>query len=71
MLAFCDRGALAGEVARVLEPGGRFAFTVEEGRPLTQQERAQMPGADTIWLIEVAELTGVLGQAGLIIAQKQ
>src|SRR5258705_166370 len=43
MLAFPDKDALAGEVARVLEPGGRFAFTVEEGRPLTEQERAQMP----------------------------
>ena len=46
MLAFPDKEALVGEVARVLEPGGRFAFTVEEGRPLTQQERARMPGAD-------------------------
>src|SRR5579864_2012315 len=44
MLAFPDKEALAREVARVLEPGGRFAFTVEEGRPLTEQERARMPG---------------------------
>jgi ubiquinone/menaquinone biosynthesis C-methylase UbiE len=65
MLAFPDKGELAGEVARVLEPGGRFAFTVEEGRPLTQQERAQMPAAETVWLIELAELTGVLCEAGL------
>jgi SAM-dependent methyltransferase len=65
MLAFPDKEALAGEVARVLEPGGRFAFTVEEGRPLTQQERARMPGADTVWPIELAELTAVLGKAGL------
>jgi ubiquinone/menaquinone biosynthesis C-methylase UbiE len=43
------------EMARVLEPGGRFAFTVDEGRPLTQPERARMPGADTVWLIELAE----------------
>ena len=55
------------EVARVLEPGGRFAFTVEEGRPLTQQERARMPSADTVWLIELAELTGVLREAGLTV----
>ena len=40
MLAFPDTEALAGEVARALEPGGRFAFTVEGGRPLTQPERA-------------------------------
>ncbi len=71
MLAFPDKETLAGEVARVLEPGGRFAFTVEEGRPLTGPERAQMPGADTVWLIELAELTGVLGQAGLTVTWQQ
>jgi ubiquinone/menaquinone biosynthesis C-methylase UbiE len=67
MLAFPDKKVLAGEVARVLEPGGRFAFTVEEGRALTRQERAMMPGADTVWLIELAELTGVLREAGLAV----
>jgi len=71
MLAFPDKDALVGEVARVLEPGGRFAFTVEEGRPLTQQERARMPGADTVWLIELAELTGVLSEAGLTVIWRQ
>jgi ubiquinone/menaquinone biosynthesis C-methylase UbiE len=71
MLAFPDKEALAGEVARVLEPGGRFAFTVEEGRPLDQQERARMPGADTVWLIELAELTGMLRKAGLAVIWRQ
>ncbi len=71
MLAFPDKEALVGEVARALEPGGRFAFTVEEGRPLTQQERARMPGADTVWLIELAELTGVLSEAGLTVIWRQ
>ena len=71
MLAFPDKEALVGEVARVLEPGGRFAFTVEEGRPLTRQERAQMPGADTVWLIELAELTGVLRNCGLTVIWRQ
>jgi SAM-dependent methyltransferase len=71
MLAFPDKDALAGEVARVLEPGGRFAFTVEEGRPLTQQERAQMPAADTVWPIELAELTDVLRDAGLAVTWRQ
>jgi len=65
MLAFPGKDALVAEVARVLEPGGRFAFTVEEGRPLTQQERARMPGADTVCLIELADLTGLLRDAGL------
>jgi SAM-dependent methyltransferase len=71
MLAFPDKEALVGEVARVLEPGGHFAFTVEEGRPLTQQERARMPGADTVWPIEVAELTGVLRDAELTVIWRQ
>jgi SAM-dependent methyltransferase len=64
-------GALMREMARVLEPGGRFAFTVEEGRPLTQQERARMPGADTVWPIELAELTGALRDAGLTVIWRQ
>jgi SAM-dependent methyltransferase len=71
MLAFPEKEALVGEVERVLEPGGRFAFTVEEGRPLTQQERTRMPGADTVWLVDLAELTGVLGQAGLTVIWRQ
>ncbi|HJZ09242.1 MAG TPA: class I SAM-dependent methyltransferase, partial [Trebonia sp.] len=71
MLAFPDKEALAGEVERVLEPGGRFAFTVEEGRPLTRRERTRMPGADTVWPIELAELTGVLRDAGLTVIWRQ
>jgi SAM-dependent methyltransferase len=71
MLAFPDKDALVGEVARVLEPGGRFAFTVEEGRPLTQPERARMPGADTVWLIELTELTDLLREAGLTVIWRQ
>jgi ubiquinone/menaquinone biosynthesis C-methylase UbiE len=71
MLAFPDKDALAGEVARALEPGGRFAFTVEEGRPLTHQERARMPAADTVWPVELAELTGVLHKAGLAVTWRQ
>jgi ubiquinone/menaquinone biosynthesis C-methylase UbiE len=67
MLAFPDKEALVDEVERVLEPGGRFAFTVEEGRPLTRQERARMPGADTVWPIQPTKLTDVLREAGLTV----
>jgi SAM-dependent methyltransferase len=71
MLAFPDKVALVGDVARVLERGGRFAFTVEEGRPLTRQERARMPAADTVWPIELAKLTAVLRDAGLTVIWRQ
>jgi ubiquinone/menaquinone biosynthesis C-methylase UbiE len=67
MLAFPDKKTLVDNVARALEPGGRFAFTIEEGRPLNQQERAQMPGADTVWLVELAELRSVLRAAGFAV----
>jgi ubiquinone/menaquinone biosynthesis C-methylase UbiE len=71
ILAFPDKEALVGEVARTLEPGGRFAFTVEEGRPLTRKEQARMPAADTVWPIELAKLTGVLRNAGLAVTWQQ
>jgi SAM-dependent methyltransferase len=64
MLAFPDKRALLGEVARVLVPGGRFAFTLEEGAPLTPREGAAMPDADTVWLVELAELTALLQRWG-------
>jgi SAM-dependent methyltransferase len=67
MLAFPAKDALMSEVARVLEPGGRFAFTVEAGRPLTGRERARMPAADTVWPVELAELSGMLRDAGLTV----
>jgi hypothetical protein len=71
MLAFPDKEALVGEVARRLDPGGRFAFTVEEGQPLTRREQSRMPAADTVWPVELAELTDVLGNAGLAVTWQQ
>jgi SAM-dependent methyltransferase len=71
MLAFPDKRELFAEVARVLEPTGRFVFTVEEGRPLTARELAQMPDADTVCLTELAELTEALTQAGLTVRWRE
>src|SRR5258707_295380 len=59
MLAFPYKEALADEVARVLEPGGRFAFTVEAGRRLTEQERALMP-AGALRVLEVGAGLGTM-----------
>jgi SAM-dependent methyltransferase len=71
MLAFRDKRALLDEVARVLQPGGRFAFTLEEGRPLAASERTRMPDADTVWLVELAEVVELLRATGLRLAWQQ
>jgi sarcosine/dimethylglycine N-methyltransferase len=65
MLAFADKPALLQEVGRALAPGGRFAFTLEEGAPLSDSERARMPAADTVWLSPLSEVVGDLERAGL------
>ena len=65
LLAFADKDRLLREVAGALKEGGRFAFTVEEGEPLTDAEREQMPDADTVWLVPREELVGVLHRVGL------
>jgi SAM-dependent methyltransferase len=67
MLAFPDKRALLQDVARALESGGRFACTIEEGPPLSAAERALMPDADTVWLIEIAEMHLLLREAGLTV----
>jgi len=67
MLAFRDKEPLVKGISRALAPGGRFAFTVEEGMPLTESERARMPDADTVWLTPLDELHGLLARAGLVV----
>jgi SAM-dependent methyltransferase len=65
MLAFPDKTALFNAVAGALVPGGRFAFTLEEGEPLTVTEKEAMPNADTVWPIPLGELVGRLSSVGL------
>jgi len=67
MLAFRDKATLLGGVADALAAGGRFAFTLEEGRPLDASERAAMPDSDTVWLTPLDELLGHLDDAGLTV----
>src|SRR6185437_5153550 len=67
MLAFRDKEPLVEGISRALAPGGRFAFTVEEGRPLTESERARMPDADTVWLTPLDDLHALLARAGLVV----
>jgi SAM-dependent methyltransferase len=65
MLAFPDKEALLREISSVLVPGGRFAFTMEEGQPLTEAERRSMPDADTVWLVHLTDLLSCLERVGL------
>jgi SAM-dependent methyltransferase len=65
MLAFPDKETLLEGISRALRPGGRFAFTLEEGLPLTDAERELMPDADTVWPIPLREMLGLLERTGL------
>jgi SAM-dependent methyltransferase len=67
MLAFPDKEPLLLEVARTLELGGRFAFTLEEGLPLADSEREQMPEADTVWLTPLDEMLALLEGTGFTV----
>ena len=67
MLAFADKETLLREISGALTPGGRFAFTMEEGPPLTEAERALMPDADTVWLTSMEEMLAMLERVGLVI----
>jgi len=67
MLAFPENETLVEGGARALPVGGRFAFTLEEGPPLTESERQRMPDADTVWLIPLAEMHSVLARHGLVV----
>jgi SAM-dependent methyltransferase len=67
MLAFAEKQPLLGEVARALPVGGRFAFTMEAGPPLTQAERQMMPDADTVWLTPLEEMLAHLERVGLAV----
>jgi SAM-dependent methyltransferase len=67
MLAFPEKGTLLAEISQALVPGGRFAFTMEEGLPLTQAERDRMPDADTVWLIPLPDMLTCLQRFGLVV----
>jgi SAM-dependent methyltransferase len=71
MLAFENKDALVREIFPSLRPGGRFAFTLEDGPPLTASERAAMPDADTVWLTPLDEMAATLERAGLVVAWQE
>ena len=65
MLAFPDKDRLLASVSSALSPGGRFAFTLEEGRALTDAEAGRMPDADTVWLTPLHGMVTSLERVGL------
>ena len=64
-LAFSDKHALLRGIASALPAGGRFGFTLEEGTPLTGEERAMMPQEDTVQLVPLPHLVRCLVSVGL------
>jgi SAM-dependent methyltransferase len=71
MLAFPEKRPLLQEISGALLTGGRFAFTLEEGLPLSEPERAAMPDADTVWLTPLPEILGHLKKVGLVVRWQQ
>lgn len=67
MLAFPEKEGLLEEISAALTTGGRFAFTLEEGPPLTDSERERMPDADTVWLTPLDEMLSYLEHVGLVV----
>jgi SAM-dependent methyltransferase len=67
MLAFPEKDVLLRAIASALTAGGRFAFTIEAGPPLTDAERNRMPDADTVWLTPLPEILEHLRRVGLVV----
>jgi hypothetical protein len=67
MLAFPEKEPLLTEISGSLRVGGRFAFTMEEGLPLTEPERTRMSDADTVWLTPLPDMIASLERVGLVV----
>lgn len=65
LLAFPDKSSLVRGISSALPTGGRFGFTVEEGAPLTSDEQAAMPHADTVWPVPLPRLITNLKSAAM------
>ena len=66
-LAFPEKEPLLREISTRLRPGGRLAFTLEEGLPLTDAERDTMPDDDTVWLVPLDEMLAAVERVGLAV----
>ena len=65
MISIEDKPRLLKEVGRLLRPGSRFAFTLEAGRPMSEDERRHIPGGEPIWLIPEDEFLALVEKSGL------
>ena len=70
MLAFPEKETLLQEISAALATGGRFAFTMEEGLPLSASERESMPDADTVWLTPLRDMLAGLERVGLVVRRQ-
>ena len=68
LLAFPEKETLLRQISTGLTAGGRFAFTMEEGLPLVEAERAKMPDADTVWPTPLSVVIACLERVGLIVS---
>lgn len=67
LLAFPDKPALIDEIAAVLPVGGRFACTVLAGTPLSDDEQAAMPDADTVYPVPLGTFVTDLRHGGFAV----
>lgn len=63
-LAFQDKPRLLRDIGRLLRPQGRLALTLEEGFPLSDEERRGVPGGEGIWLVESRPFLAVVESLG-------
>jgi SAM-dependent methyltransferase len=67
MLAFPRKQPLLQSISELLEDSGRFAFTFEEGEPLSVSERQAMPESATVHLTPREEMLHTLRETGFAV----
>ena len=67
VLAFRDKRSLVRAVWELLENGGSFLLTLEEGDPLSPEEARLMPRSDTVWLASLGDFIALLNECGFAI----
>lgn len=63
-ISIADKPRLVRALARLLRRGGGLALTLDEGRPLSEVERASLPGGERAWAIPEDDFRSLLDSAG-------